>query len=151
MTKIVINSKAGGFGLSTEAMYFYGNLKKLNFSAYISDPDEYGSYVLYKKEIHKKTDGFNIILFCVIEENEEFPEKIKEAFVRKNLFSDNDYLNIKTFRTDCLLIETVETLQELSFGDHARLKVIEIPDDVEWEINEYNGAEVIREVSRVWS
>jgi hypothetical protein len=32
----------------------------------------------------------------------------------------------------------------------AELKVVESPDDVEWEIEEYDGIEWIAEVHRTW-
>jgi hypothetical protein len=33
---------------------------------------------------------------------------------------------------------------------HARLKIIEIPDDIEWHIEEYDGLEHIDENHRTW-
>jgi len=36
-------------------------------------------------------------------------------------------------------------------GDHAELKVVEIPDDVEYLIEEYDGLEHIAEAHRTWS
>ena len=30
-------------------------------------------------------------------------------------------------------------------GDHAKLKIVEIPADVEWQIDEYDGTEWIAE------
>ena len=53
-------------------------------------------------------------------------------------------------RTDPKLIECVETLGHKADGYFANLKVVEIPDDVEWEINDYDGIESIHEVHRVW-
>jgi hypothetical protein len=53
-------------------------------------------------------------------------------------------------RTDAKLVECVETLGEKADGRFAELKVVEIPDDVEWEIDEYDGLETIHEVHRVW-
>ena len=35
-------------------------------------------------------------------------------------------------------------------GDHASLVVVEIPDNVKYEIDEYNGQESIHEVHRSW-
>ena len=40
---------------------------------------------------------------------------------------------------------------EFCSGDYAKLKIVEIPDDVEWEIEEYDGKERIVELHRVWS
>ena len=53
-------------------------------------------------------------------------------------------------RDDPLLIKCVETLGGDADGCHADLKVVEIPDDVEWEITEYDGYETIEEVHRKW-
>ena len=53
-------------------------------------------------------------------------------------------------RTDKKLVECVETLGEKADGYCAELKVVEIPDDVNWEIDEYDGLESIHEVHRVW-
>ena len=54
------------------------------------------------------------------------------------------------FRTDAKLVECVETLGEEANGRYAELKVVEIPDDVEWEIDYYDGVETIHEVHRSW-
>lgn len=57
--------------------------------------------------------------------------------------------NIK--RDDPILVEVVEQLGEAADGDYAELKVIEIPDDVQWQIEEYDGNEWIAERHRTWS
>ena len=36
-------------------------------------------------------------------------------------------------------------------GCYARLEIIEIPDKVEWEIDEYDGLEWVAEKHRRWS
>lgn len=53
-------------------------------------------------------------------------------------------------RTDPDIIEVVEKLGEKSWGRFSKLEVVEIPDDVEYEIDEYDGLETIREVHRTW-
>ena len=53
-------------------------------------------------------------------------------------------------RNDPLLIQVVEELGEESWGDCAELRVVEIPDDVEWQIKEYDGMESIAESHRTW-
>ena len=54
-------------------------------------------------------------------------------------------------RDDPKLIECVEKLGEEANNTYAELKVVEIPDDVNWEIGEYDGLEWVEEVHRVWS
>jgi hypothetical protein len=34
---------------------------------------------------------------------------------------------------------------------YTTLKIVEIPDDVEWRVDAINGKEVIREKHRIWS
>lgn len=53
-------------------------------------------------------------------------------------------------RDDPLLVRIVEQLGEKSWGYCAELKVVEIPDDVQWVIHEYDGNEHIAEVHRTW-
>ena len=54
-------------------------------------------------------------------------------------------------RTDSKLIECVETLGEKADGLFARLKVVEIPDNINWYINNYDGMETVEEAHRSWS
>ena len=53
-------------------------------------------------------------------------------------------------RDDSLLIQVVEELGALANGDFARLKIVEIPDDVEWYVEEYDGLEWVAEKHRTW-
>lgn len=54
-------------------------------------------------------------------------------------------------REDPLLIQAIEELGEEANGRCAKLKIVEIPDDVEYEIEEYDGNEHIAEVHQTWS
>ena len=53
-------------------------------------------------------------------------------------------------RADPILIHVIETLGAEADGRFAKLRIIEIPDDVEWEITEYDGNESVEEVHRKW-
>jgi cytosine/adenosine deaminase-related metal-dependent hydrolase len=53
-------------------------------------------------------------------------------------------------RDDPHLIEAVEKLGKKANGRFADLHVVEIPDDVEWDIEEYDGNEWIAEKHRTW-
>lgn len=53
-------------------------------------------------------------------------------------------------RTDKKLIECVETLKEEANGKYSKLKVVDIPDDIEWIIEDYDGIETLSEKHRTW-
>lgn len=53
-------------------------------------------------------------------------------------------------RSDPHLVKTVLELGAAANAKYANLKVVTIPDDVEWQIDEYDGNEWIAEVHRTW-
>lgn len=53
-------------------------------------------------------------------------------------------------RTEKELIECVRTLGERANGDFAKLKIVSIPDDVKWYIEDYDGKETVEEEHRYW-
>ena len=54
-------------------------------------------------------------------------------------------------RTDPDLVLAVEVLKDKANGRFAKLKVVEIPDGIEWEISEFDGMEIVHEKHRIWS
>ena len=54
-------------------------------------------------------------------------------------------------RNDPFLIQVVETMGDNANSWTSELRIVEIPDDVQWEIDEHDGLESIHEVHRVWS
>lgn len=54
-------------------------------------------------------------------------------------------------RNDPHLLQVVEEMGEEADGRAASLKIIDIPDDIEWEIEEHNGREWVVEKHRRWS
>jgi hypothetical protein len=132
--KIVINNDYGGFELSPKAIQLYYKLK-FNQETYILERT--GSYAnpSFKKAI-KKSPFYKIEVYTT-----ETP----------NLENRDEYCSKYDFeRNDPILIEVVEKLGEKANGRHANLKIVEIPDDVEWEIKEYDGIEHIAEVHKTW-
>lgn len=57
--------------------------------------------------------------------------------------------NLKN-RNDANLVKVVEMLGEEANGDFAELKIVEIPDDVNWTVLNYDGWEWVAEVHRTW-
>jgi len=53
-------------------------------------------------------------------------------------------------RDDKDLLEVIELLGEEANGECARLEIVEVPDGVEWEIDEYDGNEHVAEKHRTW-
>jgi hypothetical protein len=94
MTKIVINTCHGGFGISAAAESKYREL------AGITDPD-FHSRLIPRDDEH--------------------------------------------------LIAVVELMGRAADGGYAELKIIEIPDGVNWYVEEYDGRERVAERRRTWS
>ena len=74
------------------------------------------------------------------------PKDEDVKFTSYSYFSDRDIE-----RNDPALIETIEELGSEASGNLASLKVVEIPDDVDWEIDEYDGIEWVDEKHRTWN
>lgn len=142
--KVVINSCHGGFGLSEQAVKRYFEIK--GQSLWVVPDEKYSAlgiihYCLVPPEqLIKEPTGeewFNMTFEQKQEHNEMY---------RKQNFNDRDVP-----RDDPVLIQVIEELGEEADGRHASLKIVEIPDDVEWQIEEYDGSEWIAEVHRTWS
>lgn len=118
--EVVINTQYGGFSLSEAGVKAYAARK--GFPIYAC----------------KSPHGFSIWSLVPQEERED--EKYREQ-----TFNDRDLE-----RNDPDLIEVVKALGKAANGRAATLKIIEIPDDVEWQVEEYDGAEWIAEKHRVW-
>ena len=53
---------------------------------------------------------------------------------------------------DCVhLVETIRTLGSAADTRYSNLKVVEIPDGVQWSVHEYDGSEWVAEAHRTWS
>jgi hypothetical protein len=119
--KVVINTDFGGFGLSQQAFELLLQRKGIEYEI-----------------VESKTFGFE-----------------KKSFYHKgHAGDDNYYLSDYDFydkRSDEDLISVVEELGEVANGWAASLKIVEIPDDIEWYIHEYDGREHVAERHRTWN
>ena len=72
-------------------------------------------------------------------------------------FLDNKAFDIESdncmeYRANEYLINAIEKIGLKESADGcAKLKIIEIPDNIKWEIYEYDGLESIHEVHKSWS
>lgn len=140
--KIVINSCFGGFSLSRKAVqrlaelqgrecYFFEHKYVNNEYVPISDP--------FSETARRYTFWTT---FDVPDPN---------AFEDEKELYDKHYINNRPDdRTDPLLVQVVEELGDEANGDCAKLRIVEVPDGIEWEIDEYDGVEHIAEKHRTW-
>jgi hypothetical protein len=67
---------------------------------------------------------------------------------------DDAYLSEYDFysnRADPDLIAVLEELGKDAWGAHAEIVIVEVPDNVNWHIDEYDGLEHVAEDHRTWS
>jgi hypothetical protein len=90
--------------------------------------------------------------FCL---SKEVFEELGIPYDDSHGFLENKDLGISgrdfAYRADPRLIAAVEKIgYEKAGGRLTDLEIVEIPDDVEWEIQEYDGWESIHEKHRSW-
>ena len=68
----------------------------------------------------------------------------------KNIAADN-FFDRDVPRNDPVLVEIIEKLGTAADGRYSELKIVDIPDDVDWIVEEYDGMEYVAERHRVWS
>lgn len=78
-----------------------------------------------------------------------------KAMIRYHYYKDskaeeNYFWDSEIERDDPALVQVVEELGEAAAHSYAELKVVEVPDDVDWHIHEYDGRESVHEDHRVW-
>ncbi len=135
MQKIVTNRCYGGFGLSEQAMQRYAEIKGIS--------------------LYPESDAYDTTYWTVPEDQRPKLMNWSRASAAERA-ADNEAHNKAILyagdisRDDPDLIQTVEELGKAANDDHADLKVTEIPDGVEWEIEEYDGLEHITEAHRTW-
>ena len=64
--------------------------------------------------------------------------------------TDPDWHDREVARDDPYLVKVVRDLKEEAHGRFAELKIVEVPADVEWTIDEYDGMEWVAEKHRTW-
>lgn len=139
MNRIVINRCYGGYGLSEKAILRYLEIKGQEVWV---EPDKWdNTYWLVSLEDRMVRKDGQEFYSMSIEDRIEHNRKLSEQTFYYN--------NIE--RNDPVLVQVVEELGKEANGNYAKLEIIEIPDDVDWEIDQYDGMEHIAEKHRTWS
>lgn len=73
------------------------------------------------------------------------------SFYVDGIEDDDHYFSIDEIeRDDPILVGVVTALGDKASGHHAKLKIVEIPLDVEYFIQEHDGLEHVAEKHRTW-
>ena len=164
MTRVVINSCYGGFSLSPAAVrrmaemdgrecYFFRHVwdgAHVDFKRYqqITEEEATGSGFWYAFDIPNPGEVLVATKDWHAMTNEEKNE-------HNALYARHSLDNREIPRDDPRLIQVVEELgadhRSGASGACANLTIVEVPDDVEWEIQEYDGNEWVAEKHRTWS
>ena len=144
MVKVAVNRCFGGFELSAKALerYLELNGKECHFYKQIKYKHSDGKDEYKKLTLEEAKDDSSFIQI-LLKDIGEIVNKIPN-----NVYWSKSFYNKK--RTDKILIQVIEELGKEASGQYADIEVVEIPDGVKWEIDGYDGSELIREVSRTW-
>lgn len=136
--KVVINRCHGGFSLSNDAMMFYA--KKSGFKLYP---------FIAKRRTDGSVDFHNFEIYVGQEDN--FCIHYSKKPLKNGKYDEKAYFDARGFeRDDPVLIAVVEELGAKANGRCADLKIAEIPSDVNFQIDEYDGLEQVEETHRTW-
>ena len=138
MKKVILNKCFGGFDVSKEAYMLYAKKKRLTLYLYESE-------FINRKFIYKKVNDDNSIFrHYFIKDMGDNVEISNEDYEKYCLYLKDEH------REDPILIEVVEELGEKASGRFGNLKVVEIPDDLEYVIDEYDGIETLHQKVEEW-
>lgn len=145
--KVVINKCFGGYGLSVKAILEIGKKKGLTFYPYIKD---YGK----GRDVYVKCDEdcreFHFVKYTTVDNGPQVTLDDMKGEYDFGYPCFNNYYGDWS-RTDPDVVAVVEELGERADGSFSNLGVIDIPDDVRFTIEEYDGMETIEEVHRSWA
>jgi hypothetical protein len=138
---IVINDCHGGFGLSAMAIERYHDI--MNRPVWI--------------ETNRMCSLVKTVWLVPLDQRVELPgPKEWQTMTDKEKLNYNDRYNNQVWsdrdlvRDDPVLIQVVRELGTRANAPVAKLKIVEIPASVEWQIEEYDGKEWVAERHRTW-
>ena len=134
MKKVILNKCYGGFSVSKAAYELYA--KKIGASLYCYEWEPDNLYVRTYK-------------------NNGFIDYFTKDFGNRAYISDEDYKKYNlylddSYREDKILIEVVEKLGKLANTEYSDLKIVEIPNDLDYVIDDYDGIETLHQKVQEW-
>lgn len=148
--KIAVNRCWGGFGLSHEAIMAIAKRKGDKVYAWLDAKTAAEHGTVEKAAKAQKKNCFVFIHYTTVPQAEyekvAAEDKKRGNYIRSNaLCYDRDFQ-----RHDPDLIAVVEEMGKAASSELAKVEVVEIPDGVDYEIDNYDGQETIHEKHRSW-
>lgn len=135
MPCVVINRCFGGFGLNYAATMRYAEIKGITLYPVIDR---------IAREVYGEKATF------------DNPEIRCHYFTKPG--QDEDFCEEGTYwsiygvdRADPALIQVIEELGKAANTPYSDLRIVDVPDDVQWYISEHDGNETVEEEHRSWS
>lgn len=142
MKKVVISKRYGGFGLSPAAFKEYMLREKgVYIFPYGESENSNGEYIYKQLTTDEEIEKKWCVFWSLLNSPELTTEELNSTLISEYLVD----------RESPVLVSIVEEMGEAANGQFAKLTIVEIPDDVEYTIEDYDGWESIEEVHRSWS
>lgn len=138
--KVILNKCFGGFNLSHKAYKLYAKKKNLTLIRYICTFYEEDGHTEMK---YVKDDESSGILFKVYSTKDYGEETYN--------IDDKDIFTLdENMRVDATLIEVVEELGDKANTHISELHVVEVPDDLDYVIDDFDGYETLHQKVQEW-
>jgi hypothetical protein len=142
--RIVINNQHGGFSLSQEAVLAY--LDILGIPVWMEYSDKFSSlmgptyWLVPPGPDRVDTELKDWHKMSLSQKQSHNAKYSQQVFDVQSIARDDPYL-----------VKVVQKLGKIADGKHAGLKIVEVPSDVDWTIDEYDGKEWVAEKHRIWN
>jgi hypothetical protein len=153
MMELVVNKCYGGFGLSKKAVVRLAEMHGKKAFLFAKD----GLHGEYKPITADSDDNRNWSAFTIQNPNEYFKkEKEWQEMTMEERIAENGKYDAVSLdsrpddRADPFLVQVVKELGKGANGFCAQLEIVEIPDGIEWHLDEYDGIESVHENHRSW-
>lgn len=132
---VAINNCYGGFSLSPKAVHLLACRQGKPCYFFTTD------YIIHSETKYVPVEGYPEGMFWAA-----FTVKDPENHECGDIDIDQHPLD----RTNPVLIEIIQELGDAANGECSKIKIVEVPADVKWEIQEYDGMEWVAEKHRTW-
>lgn len=150
MKEIVINNQYGGFNLSPLAIKEFLKLKGKECYFYETkyEHDKNGKTIIKyeKQDINNLKSDLFIIVFT-----KDFGGTVTATDISDEDYKEHSFCSNEIDREDKDLVKIVKQMGTKANTRVSTLKIVEIPNNVDYEIEEYDGNEWVAEKHRRWS